>query len=108
MIIINLKLDYMPKSLLQSSDCNDRCSNILDGKLVAGDMDAVSIRSVYLAGTSFSFSFEIEFGRSYIGSFTLEVGVSPSIAQKYFGNVDTSDKLRVEVNPAFLSKVSDR
>ena len=59
MIIINLKLDYMPKSLLQSSDCNDRCSNILDGKLIAGDMDAVSIRSIYLAGTSYSFSFEI-------------------------------------------------
>ena len=30
-IIVNVKLDYLPKNLLQSADCNDRCSNVLDG-----------------------------------------------------------------------------
>ena len=43
----------------------------MDGKLTAGDMQAVSIKSSYLSGTSYSFSIEIEFGRSYIGQFTL-------------------------------------
>ena len=61
----------MPKKLIQSADCNDRCSNVLDGKLTAGDMDAVSIKSTYISGTTYSFSVEIDFGRSYIGKFTL-------------------------------------
>ena len=58
-MIVNIKLDYMPKELLQSPDCNDRCSNVLDGELVSGDTKAVSIKSSYLAGTSYSFSVEI-------------------------------------------------
>ena len=70
-MIVNIKLDYMPKELLQSPDCNDRCSNFLDGQLIGGDTKAISIKSSYLAGTSYSFSVEIEFGRTYIGSFTL-------------------------------------
>lgn len=70
-IIVNLKLDWLPKRLLQSADCNDRCSNVLDGRIISGDSDAVSIRSYFLAGTSFSFSMEIEFRRTYIGAFKL-------------------------------------
>ena len=70
-MVVNINLDYLPRKLIQSSDCNDRCSNVMDGKLTAGDMQAVSIKSSYLAGTSYSFSIEIEFGRSYIGQFTL-------------------------------------
>ena len=70
-MVININLDYLPRRLIQSSDCNDRCSNVLDGKLTSGDMQAVSIKSSYLAGTTYSFSIEIEFGRSYIGKFTL-------------------------------------
>ena len=69
-LIVNVKVDYLPKDLLQSSDCNDRCSNVLDGKMVAGDTNAISVRSKYLAGTTYTFSVEIDFGRSYIGAFT--------------------------------------
>lgn len=94
-IVVNLKIDYLPKRLLQSSDCTDRCSNVLDGRIVSGDSKAVSIRSYFLAGTSFSFTMEIEFGRSYIGAFTLEVQISQVIATKYYGNIDTSQPLTV-------------
>ena len=104
---MNLKLDWLPKELLQSADCNDRCSNVLDGKIISGDSQAVSIRSYFLAGTSFSFSMEIEFRRTYIGAFTLEVRVSEVIANKYYTQVGTSQPLTVEVNPALLSRLGD-
>lgn len=68
---MNIKLDYLPKNLIQSPDCNNRCSNILDGHIVAGDSNTVSLRSSYISGTAYTFSFEIEFGRPYIGQFTL-------------------------------------
>jgi len=55
-IIVNIKLDYLPKPLLQSSDCSNRCSNILDGKLISGDKDAISIKSSYLPGSNYAFS----------------------------------------------------
>ena len=70
-LIVNIKVDYLPKVLLQSEDCNNRCSNVLDGKLIAGDTNMISVRSKYLAGTTYTFSVEIDFGRSYIGEFTL-------------------------------------
>ena len=101
-IIVNIKLDYLPKKLIQSEDCNDLCSNVLDGKLTAGDTQTLSITSKFLPGTTFSFSVEIEFGRPYIGSFTLEITVNPTIANKYFINVAPST-LTVDVNPALLS-----
>jgi hypothetical protein len=65
-----MKIDYLPSELIQSSDCLDACSNVINGEIVKGD-EAISIRSSYIAGTSYSFSIEIEFGRSYIGIFTL-------------------------------------
>lgn len=107
-IIVNVKLDYLPADLLQSDACNDRCSNILDGQVTAGDTKTVSIRSSYLAGTSYTFSVEIEFGRMYIGIFTLVVKVNPVIAQKYFTNVGTDNALTIEVNPAYLSLVGPK
>ncbi len=70
-MVINIKIDYLPKNLLQSSDCNDRCSNVLDGQITGGDKNAVSIKSSYISGSIYTFSFEIEFGRPYIGQFTL-------------------------------------
>ena len=45
----------MSKVLLQSLDCNDQCSNILDGKIISGEK-AISIRSKYIAGTNYSFT----------------------------------------------------
>ena len=82
---------------------------MLDGKIVSGDAQAVSITSYFLAGTSFSFSMEIEYRRSYIGAFTLEVKVSPTIVNKYYTPlaVGTSQPLTVQVNPALLSKAED-
>ena len=104
-IIVNVKLDYLPKNLLQSSDCNDRCSNVLDGQVKGGEKP-ISIKSSYLSGTTYSFSVEVDFGRSYIGLFTLEVRINPEIGDKYFGNVGTNEVLEVKVNPAYLSKVN--
>lgn len=55
-IVVNVNIDYLPKNLLQSTDCNDRCSNVLDGHILSGDSEVVSIRASYLAGTGFTFS----------------------------------------------------
>ena len=75
-MIINVKIDYLPKPLLQSEDCNDRCSNVLDGRIISGDSETVYIKSSFISGSSYSFSIEIEFGRTYIGKFTFEVKVN--------------------------------
>ena len=32
-IVVNIKADYIPLSLLQSIDCSDRCSQVLVGTL---------------------------------------------------------------------------
>jgi hypothetical protein len=104
-IVLNVKLDYMPQDLLQSASCNDRCSGILLTELVDGDTGALSIKSAYLPGSSYSFSIHIEFGRPYIGEFRVKVRVSPVVSQKYFKTVSTNQVLEVQVQPAYLSKV---
>ena len=101
-IIVNIKLDYLPKALIQSSDCQNECSNVLEGRIISGEK-AVSIRSRYIAGTSYSFAMEVEFGKDYIGVFELEVRVNDEIGRKYFQGVGVSNKLVVEVNPVYLS-----
>lgn len=55
-IILNLRLDYLPRRLISSSDCKNKCESVLVGKMVSGDMGATSITSSYLAGTTYSFS----------------------------------------------------
>lgn len=35
--------------------------------------------------------------------FTVEIGLNPNLIQKYFSGINTSQKLRVDVNPAFLA-----
>ena len=35
--------------------------------------------------------------------FVLQVGVRPSIASKYFGAIDASQTLNVNVNPAYFT-----
>ena len=66
-MVLNIKIDYFPPELLQSEDCNNRCSGVIQAELVEGDTGAISISSKYLPGSSYSFSVEIDFGRSYIG-----------------------------------------
>jgi hypothetical protein len=72
-------------------------------KLVSGDKSFVSIKAQYIPTTSYSFSVEIDFGREPIGLFTVSIGIPQDLALKYFSGIDTSQKLSLDVNPAFLS-----
>ena len=71
--------------------------------IVKGDSATTGIVASYIASTSFSFSIEIDFNREPIGMFTVEIGINPSLVQKYFSGINTYQKLTVDVNPAFLS-----
>lgn len=42
---------------------------MLEGRLISGDTSAISIKSYFIPGTSFSFALEIDFDRPYIGNF---------------------------------------
>jgi cysteine-rich repeat protein len=106
-IVINVRLDYLPQSLIQSIDCNDKCKNVLVGEIIDGDKGATSIISEYLAGSSYTFSVKVDFGRSFMGKFTVRVTVDPAIGKKYFGSVSSSHSIEIDVNPAFLSRVDD-
>ena len=57
-IVLNIQLDYLPQNLLYSSDCHNKCGNILVGEY-EGEQGPTSITSEYLAGTSFSFSMTV-------------------------------------------------
>ena len=106
-VIVNIKLNYMPKSLIDSAtDCKNRCNNVLQAKIVSGDMSAVSIMAQYIPNTSFSFSIVVNFAKEPIGMFSMQVGLRPSIAAKYFAGIDTSAITTVNVNPAFFSTAS--
>jgi hypothetical protein len=98
----------MPKTLLQSADCKNKCLNILIGEIVRGDSNVLSITSEYIPGSSYSFSMEIEFGRNYIGEFEIQVKIDPAIGRKYFGNVSANQMINITVNPAFLSEIDNR
>ena len=102
--MINVKADYLPQKLLQSSDCNDRCSSVLVAEVLSGDTGVVSIKSKFIPGSSYSFSVEVDFGRSYIGKFSLAVKINPVVGNKYFGTVGFAHKLIVDVQPAYLSQ----
>ena len=106
-IILNIRLDYLPQSLIQSADCNNKCFNVLVGKIMDGDKGATSITSEYISGSSYSFSVKIEFGRPYIGKFTVKISIDRAIGQKYFGQVSASQSIDVEVNPSYLSAITD-
>ena len=93
---------------MQSTECNDRCSNVLLASIESGDKGAVSIKSSFIPGSSYSFSVEIDFGRSYIGKFSVSVTINPTVGQKFFGTVGTSESLKVDVNPAFLAKAEGK
>ena len=96
----------MPKSLIQSTDCNDRCSQVLDAKIISGDRPS-RVKSSYIAGSRFAFSIELEFDRSYFGSFKVQIMIKPSLGSRYFSGVNISNPLEVDINPAYLA-IGDR
>ena len=105
-MILNVRLDYLPQALLQSADCNNKCFNVLVGEIMDGDKAATSITSEYLPGSTYSFAVKVEFGRSYIGKFTIKISIDRAIGLKYFGQVSASQSIDVDVQPSFLSKVN--
>ena len=106
-MILNIRLDYLPQSLIQSADCNNKCFNVLVGEIIDGDDGATSITSEYLPGSSYSFSVKIEFGRQYFGKFTIRISIDRAIGQKYFGQVSASQSITIEVQPSFLSTMNN-
>ena len=71
-------------------------------EIKSGDTGALSVKSKYIPGSSYSFSVELDYGRSYMGKFSVELKINPALSH-FFGAVNISDTLLVEVNPAFLS-----
>lgn len=94
----------MPQALIDSAvDCRNGCNNVLAVNIISGDSSAVSIVARYIPTTRYSFSIEVDFGKEPIGMFVLNVGLRKAIATKYYGAMDTSKQLTVNVNPAYFS-----
>ena len=72
--------------------------------IISGDKGCSSTKVRYIPTTSYSFSIEFDYGREPIGMFTAQIGVSQRVAYQYFNGIDTSQRLDVEVNPAFMSR----
>ena len=90
-IVLNIRANFIPLPLIESAtDCQNKCDNVLKVDIVKGDKATTGIVASYIATTSFSFSVEINFGREPIGLFTVEIGINPSLVQKYFSGIDTS------------------
>lgn len=102
-IILNVRVNYLPDALIQSSDCANSCKNILSVKIVSGDSSAVSIQVSYIPTSSYSFSVVIDYQKEPIGLFTAQIGINPSLVSKYFNGINTSSQLTVNVNPSFLA-----
>jgi hypothetical protein len=95
----------LPQALISSAnDCKNNCKDVLVGKFTSGDSSAISIISSYIPNSQFSFSVEVNFGKEPIGMFSLQIGLNPIIAAKYFSGVDTSSVLNVNVNPALFAR----
>jgi hypothetical protein len=77
---------------------------VLIGKFTSGDSSAISIISSYIPNSQYSFSVEVNFAKEPIGMFSLQIGLNPIIAGKYFTGVDTSAVLNVNVNPALFAR----
>lgn len=78
---------------------------MLTTQIVKGFTGAKSITARYIPTTSFIFSIEIDFGKEPIGQFTVEVSVSQTLRTQYFSGIDATQKLTVEINPAYLSTI---
>jgi cysteine-rich repeat protein len=106
-IVLNVRANYLPLALVQSaSDCANSCRDVLSAKIISGDTSAVSIVASYIPTTSFSFSVIVDFQKEPIGIFSIEIGISPRVATKYFKGIDISKKLTVNVNPAILAQTT--
>jgi len=106
-VIINIKVNYLPKALLDSAvDCKNKCDKVLSAKIVSGDKSAHSIVAMYIPNSRYSFSVEVIFGREPIGIFALQVGIRPTIAAKYFGQIDASSTVNVNVNPSYFTRAA--
>ena len=103
-IILNVRVNFLPLALIQSSnDCSNSCRDVLSVRIVSGDTSAVSIVATYIPTTSFSFSVVVDFMKEPIGLFTAQIGINPNLVSKYFKGIDVSNRLTVNVNPAFLA-----
>lgn len=100
-VVLNIKIDFLPRALLQSADCNDRCSQVLQANVVDGEKPT-SVRSSFVSGSRYSFSVELEFGRPYMGRFRVEIKVNPALS-RYFQNVGITNTFVVDVNPSQLT-----
>jgi cysteine-rich repeat protein len=100
-VVLNVKIDYLPKKLLQSNDCNDRCSQVLVATVTQGDKP-ISVKSSYVAGSSFTFNLELEFGRPYMNKFTVQISINQILAG-YFQGCSIVDPYSFDVNPAQLA-----
>lgn len=106
-IVLNVHINYLPLELVKSAtDCANKCDNVLSVNIISGDKSATSIMASYIPTSSFMFAVEIDFSREPIGMFTIEVGINDHLVQKYFSGINVSNKLRVDVNPAFMAKVT--
>jgi hypothetical protein len=100
-VVINIKMNYLPKSLMQSSDCNDRCSNILVPTIVQGEQP-ISIQSAYVAGSQYTFTINLRFSKPYMNKFSLKVGINPALS-KYFQGVAINNPFTCDINPSQLT-----
>ncbi len=87
-VVVNIKINYLPESLIQAQECSNKCSQLLTGAIISGD-NALSITSEYLPGTRYMFTMTIEFGRSYMAQFKLKISINNSVL-KYFGGASIS------------------
>jgi hypothetical protein len=100
-VVLNIKIDYLPRTLLQSRDCNDRCSQVLVANVLNGDQPT-SVRSSYISSSRYTFSVELEFGKPYISKFKVEIKINPSL-NNYFNPVSIGNTFTVDVNPSQLT-----
>lgn len=83
-IVLTVSIDYLPQTLLQANECNDACSSILIANITEGDKP-ISIKSSYVAGSRYSFSVEMEFGKPYMSNFRGEIKINPSVSRFFQG-----------------------
>lgn len=105
-IVLNVKVNYIPQSLILSSECSSNCSSIINAIITSGDTSFISVSSKYVPGSKYLFVIAVQFGRPYIGAFDIQIGINQSQSAKYFGSISTARILNVTVNPAYLSTVN--
>lgn len=105
-IVMNVQLNYLPKSLLESAACNsfNNCKKVLLIDITNGFKQFTSIVAKYIPGSSFTFSIEIHFGIEPLGEFKARVRINPEFANHFTG-IDITSAVNVEVFPALLSRV---